>query len=138
MLPHRCLLSWLGWQLHANDARKLGWRGPGGGPTGALGEGLVGWPGKGLAGCPARVLLWRAVVPDKDLAGGLVAFLGKDPAEGCRLLVLILISYIYGLDKDLHATTEVPPEPRSNRSWLGWNLWAQGRLALLVWGELSW
>ena len=40
-----------------------------------------------------------------------MAFLGKDPAEGCRLLVLILISYIYGLDKDLHASMEVPPEP---------------------------
>ena len=29
--------------------RKLGWRGPGSGPAGALGEGLAGWPGKGLA-----------------------------------------------------------------------------------------
>ena len=28
---------------------KLGWRGPGGGPAGVLGEGLAGWPGKGLA-----------------------------------------------------------------------------------------
>ena len=30
-----------------------------------------------------------AVVPGKDLAGGLVAFLGKDIVEGRRLLVLI-------------------------------------------------
>ena len=30
-----------------------------------------------------------AVVPDKALAGGLVDLLGKDPAEGRRLLVLI-------------------------------------------------
>ena len=29
--------------------RRLGWRGPGNGPAGALGEGLAGWPGKGLA-----------------------------------------------------------------------------------------
>ena len=57
---------------------KLGWRGPGGGPAGVLGEGLARWPGKGLAG-------W----PDKGLAGGLVAFLGKDLAEGRRLLILI-------------------------------------------------
>ena len=38
---------------------------------------------------PARVLPWRAVVPSKDLAGGLVAFLGKDLAEDRRLLALI-------------------------------------------------
>mgnify|MGYP006951652130 FL=1 len=30
-----------------------------------------------------------AVVPGKALAGGLVDLLGKDPAEGRRLLVLI-------------------------------------------------
>ena len=49
---------------------RLGWCRPGGGPTGALGEGLAGWSGKGLA-------------------GGLVAFLGKDLAEDRRLLILI-------------------------------------------------
>ena len=38
---------------------------------------------------PARVLPWRAVVPGKDLAGGLVAFLCKDLAEDRRLLILI-------------------------------------------------
>ena len=38
---------------------------------------------------PARVLPWRAVVPGKDLAGGLVAFLGKDLAEDRRLLMPI-------------------------------------------------
>ena len=42
-----------------------------------------------LPGGPARVLPWRAVVPGKDLAGGLVAFLGKDLAEDRRLLILI-------------------------------------------------
>ena len=34
-----------------------------------------------LPGGPARVLPWRVVVPGKDLAGGLVVFLGKDLAE---------------------------------------------------------
>ena len=42
--------------------RRLGWCGPGSGPAGVLGEGL---------------------------AGGLVAFLSKDLAEGRRLLILI-------------------------------------------------
>ena len=42
-----------------------------------------------MPGGPARVLPWRAVVPGKDLAGGLVAFLGKDLAEDHRLLILI-------------------------------------------------
>ena len=32
---------------------------------------------RALSGGPARVLPWRAVVPGKDLAGGLVDFLGK-------------------------------------------------------------
>ena len=44
---------------------------------------------RALAGGPARVLPWRAVVPSKGLDGGLVAFLGKDLAEGRRLLILI-------------------------------------------------
>ena len=44
---------------------------------------------RALPGGPARVLPWRAVVPGKDLAGGLVAFLGKNPAEDRRLLILI-------------------------------------------------
>ena len=48
---------------------RLGWCGPGGGPAGAL--------------------PWRAAVPDKDLAGGLVVPLGKDLAEDRCLLILI-------------------------------------------------
>ena len=44
---------------------------------------------RALPGGPARVLPWRAVVPGKVLAGGLVAFLGKDLAEDRRLLILI-------------------------------------------------
>ena len=42
---------------------------------------------RALPGGPARVLPWHAVVPGKGLAGGLVAFLGKDLAEDPRLLV---------------------------------------------------
>ena len=44
---------------------------------------------RALPGGPARVLLRHAVIPGKDLAGGLVALLGKDLAEDCCLLILI-------------------------------------------------
>ncbi len=44
---------------------------------------------RALPGGPARALSWRAVVPGKDLAGGLVALLGKDLAEDRCLLILI-------------------------------------------------
>ena len=44
---------------------------------------------RALPGGPARVLPWHVVVPGKDLAGALVAFLGKDLAEDRRLLILI-------------------------------------------------
>ena len=81
MLPRRCLPSWLGWQLHANGGGDL------------VGAGLAVAPltplARALPGGPARVLPWRAVVPDKDLAGGLVALLGKDLAEDRCLLILI-------------------------------------------------
>ena len=59
----------------------LGRRGPGCGPADVL--------VKGLAGAPERVLSRAAVVPGKDLAGGVVDFLGKDLAKDHRLLVLI-------------------------------------------------
>ena len=82
MFPRRCLLSWLSWQLHANGGGNL------------VGAGLAVAPlaslVRALPGGPARVLPWRAVVPGKDLFGGLAAFLGKDPAEDRRLLILIL------------------------------------------------
>ena len=81
MLPHRRLPSWLGWQLHANGGGSL----VGVGLAVALLASLV----RALPGGPARVLPWRAVVPGKGLAGGLVAFLGKDLAEDRRLLILI-------------------------------------------------
>ncbi len=81
MLPRRCLLSWLSWQLHVNDGGNL---------VGAvLAVALLASLVRALPGGPARVLPWRAVVPGKGLAGGLVAFLGKDPAEDRRLLILI-------------------------------------------------
>ena len=51
-----------------------------------LDKDLVVWPGKGLAVASRS---FPAVVPGKDLAGGLVDFLGKDLAEDRRLLVLI-------------------------------------------------
>ena len=50
---------------------------------------LLGGPTRVLPCGPARVLPWRAVVPGKGLAGGLVVFLGKDLAEDRRLLILI-------------------------------------------------
>ena len=66
MLPRRCLPSWLGWQLHVNGGGVL------------IGAGLAVAPLSPLArvllGGPARVLPWRAVVPGKGLAGGLVGF----------------------------------------------------------------
>ena len=81
MLPRRCLPSWLGRQLHANGGGDLA----GAGLAVALLASLV----RALSGGPARALLWRAVVPGKDLAGGLVALLGKDLAKDCCLLILI-------------------------------------------------
>ena len=81
MLPRRCLPSWLGWQLHANGGGDLVGAG--------LAVALLASLARALPGGPARVLPWRAVVPGKDLAGGLVAFLGKDLAEDRRLLILI-------------------------------------------------
>ena len=73
--------SWLGWQLHANGGGDL------------VGAGLevvlLASSVRALPGGPARVLPWRAVVPGKDLAGGLVALLGKDLAEDRCLLILI-------------------------------------------------
>ena len=42
---------------------------------------------RALPGGLERVSPWRVVVPGKDLAGGLVAFLGKDFAGNRRLLI---------------------------------------------------
>ena len=81
MSPRKCPPSWLGWELHVNGGGSLA----GVGLAVALLASLV----RALLGGPARVLPWRAIVPGKDLAGGLVAFLDKDLAEGRRLLILI-------------------------------------------------
>ena len=81
MPPRRCLPSWLGWQLHVNGGGDL----VGAGLVAALLSPLA----RVLSGGPARVLPRCTVVPGKDLAGGLVAFLGKDLAEDRRLLILI-------------------------------------------------
>ena len=79
MLPRRCPPSWLGWQLHVNDGGSL------------VGAGLAVAPlaslARALPGGPARVSPWRVVVLGKDLAGGLVAFLGKDRVENHCLLI---------------------------------------------------
>ena len=77
MLPRRCLPSWLGRQLHANGGRDLAGVG--------LAVALLACLVRALPGGPARVLLWRAGVPSKDLAGGLVGFFGED----CCLPILI-------------------------------------------------
>ena len=81
MSPRRCPPSWLGWQLHVNGGGDL----VGAGLVVALLASSV----RALLGGPARVLLWRAVVPGKGLGGSLVAFLDKDPAEDRCLLILI-------------------------------------------------
>ena len=81
MLPRRCPPSWLGWQLHANGGGSLVGAG--------LAVALLASLARALPGGPARVLPWRVVVPGKDLAGGLVAFLRKDLAEDRRLLILV-------------------------------------------------
>ena len=44
---------------------------------------------RALPGGPARVLPWRAVVPGKDHAGGLVGFLGKNLVEDHYLPIFI-------------------------------------------------
>ena len=81
MLPRRCLPSWLGWQLHVNGGGSL--------VDVGLVVALLAFLARALLGGLARVSPWRAVVPGKGLAGGLVAFLGKDLAEDRRLLILI-------------------------------------------------
>ena len=71
----------MGWQLYVNGGGSL---------AGAvLAVALLASSVRALPGGPARVLPWRAVVLGKDLAGGLVALLGKDLAEDCCLLILI-------------------------------------------------
>ena len=49
-----------------------------------------------------------AIIPGKDLAGGLVVLLGWDPAKDLHLLTGV--SDLECLHKDLHATTGMSPE----------------------------
>ena len=88
-MPRRCLPSWLGWQLHVNDGGDLVGAGLAVAPLTPLARVLPGGPARVLPGGPARVLPWHTVVPGKDLAGGLVGFLGKDFVVDRFLPILI-------------------------------------------------
>ena len=119
MLPRRCLPSWLGWQLHANGGRVL--------------------VDAGLAVAPlmssARVLPWRCGRPRQGACRGSCGFPRLGSRRGSPSSSPHLISHVYDLDKDLHATTEAPPEPWFQCSWC-WNPRAQGWPALLASGKL--
>ena len=120
-LPRRCLPSWLGWQLYGN----------GGGVLADV----------GLAVAPqvssARVLPGHRGRPRQGSCRGSRGFPRQgscrgsrgSPRQGSRRGSSSsgppLILYVYDLQKDLHATREVPPEPWFQRSWLGRNPWAQ-------------
>ena len=81
MLPRRCLPSWLGWQLHADGGGEL--------VDSGMAVALLSLLARVLSGGPVRVLPWRAGVPGKGLAGGLVGFFGKDLGRECCLPILI-------------------------------------------------
>ena len=68
MLPRRCLPSWFGWQLHANGGGTLAGAG--------LAVAPLMPPARVLPGALQGSCHVTAVVPGKDLAGGLVDFLG--------------------------------------------------------------
>ena len=75
-----------------------------------------------------------AVVLGKDLAGGSRGFLWQGSLQGSSSSGSHLILCTYDLYKDLHATTEVPPEP-----WFQYGVgtpWGQGWCALLASGKL--
>ena len=84
MLPRRCLPSWLGWQLHVNGGGNLVGAGLAVALLVPLARALPGGPARVFPCGSARVLPRRVV-----LAGGVVAFLGKDLAVDRRLLILI-------------------------------------------------
>ena len=81
MLPRRCLPSWLGWQLHANGGGVLVYAG--------LAVAVLMSSAMALLGARHGPCRGVAVIPGKAFAGGLLDFLGQDPTEGRRLLVLI-------------------------------------------------
>ena len=89
-----------------------------------------------LPGGPTRVLPWHCDRPRQGACRGSCGFPRLGSCRGSPSSGPHVILCIYDLHKDLHATTEVPPEPWFQCSWLGWNPWAQGWLALLVLGKL--
>ena len=76
-------------QLHVNGGGSLVSMGLAVTLRAPLARASSGGPARVLPRGPARVLPWRTVVPGNGLAGGLVAFLGKDLAEDHRLLILV-------------------------------------------------
>ena len=78
MLPRRCPPSWLGWQLHVNGGGSLVGMGLAVALLVSLVMALPGGPARVSLGGPTRVLLWRAGIPEKDIAGGLLDSFGKD------------------------------------------------------------
>ena len=97
----------------------------------------VGVSGKALAGAPARVLPRHCGLPWQASCRGSRGFPRLGSRQGSSSSGPHLISYVLDLDKDLHATTEVPPEPWFQCGcWRRWNPRAQGWLALLVLGKL--
>ena len=94
--------------------QRLGWRGPGSGPAGTLGEGLVGWPGKGLARWPDKGVSVARCCPRQGPCRGSCVFPRQEPCRGSLPSNPHLILSILCLRKYLHATMEVPPEPCPN------------------------
>ena len=108
--------------------QSLGWCEHGRGPADALGKGLVGGS--------ARVLPWCCCHPRQGSYRGSCGFSRLGSCRGSPSFGPHLNSYIHDLDEDLHATTEAPPKPWFQRSWLGWRRWAQGWFTPLASGKL--
>ena len=64
----------------------------------------------------ARVLPWRCSCPRQVSCRGSCGFPRLGSRRGSPSSGPHLISHVYDLDEDRHATTEVPPEPWSQRS----------------------
>ena len=84
----------------------------------------------------ARVLPWRCSRPRQGACRRSCGFPRPGSRRGSSSSHPHLILCVYDLDKDMHATTEVPPEPWFQCGcWRCWNPRAQGWLALLVWAS---
>ena len=96
-------------------------------------------PGKGLAEGPVWVSLRHRDRPQQGSYWGSRGFPWQGSRQGSSSSGFHLILCVYDLYKDLHATTEVPPEPWFQCSCFGgiWNPWAQGCLTLLVFWQLT-